>query len=130
MFIIILIILILILIIIKENDNKNKTQNKEYKEEEKDLKHKNSKQFMKYRSKIMQNSENELKKIGDNYNISSKIANMAMDLENKFKNSNSVNFEENKKNEIENKIASYEIIDKKPVNYKKKKTEKKVFLNN
>ena len=117
---------------IKENDSKNKTQKNECKEEEKDLKHKNSKQFMKFRSKIMQNSENELKKIGigDNYKKSSKIANMAMDLENKYKNSNSVNFEENKKNEIENKIASYEIIDKKPVNYKKKKTEKKVFLNN
>ena len=49
---------------IKENDSKNKTQNNECKEEEKDLKHKNSKQFMKFRSKIMQNSENELKKIG------------------------------------------------------------------
>ena len=54
---------------------------------------------------------------------------MASDLENKYKKLKSVNYDDtNHNHEIENKIMSYEVIDNKPITYKKKKSEI-TFLN-
>ena len=70
---------------IKESDIKNREENDDIIEKEKNNKSKNSKQFMKFRTKIMERSASEPKKNEEKYNISTKIKNMASDLENKFK---------------------------------------------
>ena len=81
-----------------EIDNKIKNENNETNEEE--YKTKNSKQFMKFKSRISKKIGSEFKKGGNNINVSEKITNMALELENKLKNGKPVNYiEENYKQE-------------------------------
>ena len=108
----------------KETDNKIKEENNENKEEEKILESKNSKQFMKFKSRLIKKMKSDFQKKEDKYFISSKISNLASELENKFKKRKSVKIQENNKQEIEKKLNSMEIIEQKPINLNKKKSKK------
>ena len=87
---------------------------------------KNSKQFLKFKTRVIQKKDNDSK---NKYNISSKITNMASHLENKFKRTKSL-IDKDINKEIENKLNAYEVIDKNPVSYNKKKKKKIQFLDN
>ena len=108
----------------KETDNKIKEENNENKEEEKILESKNSIQFMKFKSRLIKKIKNDFQKKEDKHFISSKISNLASELENKFKKRKSVKIQENNKQEKEKKLNSMEIIVQKPINLNKKKTKK------
>ena len=83
---------------------------------------------MKFKSRLAKKIGTEIKKGGDNINVSEKITNMALELENKLKNGKSANYnEENNKQENDNKINNLEIIEQKPLYYNKKKGEKAQF---
>ena len=78
---------------------------------------------------------NELKKEGDKYNISANIIKMASKLEEQIGNQNNEEKEQDVKNDdsmIEfKKINSFvDIMDQKPLSFKKKKTSKKQKIRN
>ena len=104
----------------KLNENKQKEKNKSSSE-------KNSKQFLKFKTRVMQKKENDSK---NKYNSSSKIKKMASHFENKLKRTKSAIIDNDINEEIENKLNAYEIIDKKPVSYNKKKRKKAEFIDN
>ena len=113
-----------------ETNIKLENENKIINEEEKSSKPKNSKQFLKFKSRLVKKLGSELQKEGNKLNISEKITNLALELENKLKNGRPTNMEENNKQEINNNLNSIELIEQKPIHFNKKKAEKVVFSYN
>lgn len=113
-----------------ETNIKLENENKKINEEEKSSKPKNSKQFLKFKSRLVKKLGSELQKEGNKLNISEKITNMALELENKLKNGRPTNIEENNKQEINNNLNSLELIEQKPIHFNKKKAEKAEFSYN
>ena len=114
----------------QKDEMENKGDNDVNKNVEKKYVSKNSKQFIKFKEKLIKKNTSEFKTEGDKCNVSEKISNMALELEKKLNNKKNDNIEDNIKQEIENKINSADIIEQKPVSYKKKKKEKTEFMFN
>ena len=116
-------------IIMNYNNNEYEIKIKE----EIDINDKKSKQFMRFKARLIKKVGNELQKDGDKYHISAKIIRMASKLEEQIRKSAPENDNSNierKKNDIElekNENNIMDIMEKKPKSYKKKKISKVEF---
>ena len=101
--------------------------------EEIDINDKKSKQFLRFKARLIKKVGNELQKDGDKYHISAKIIKMASKLEEQIRKSGLENNNSNVekiKNDIElenNENNIIDIIEKKPKSFKKKKSTKVEF---
>ena len=128
----------------KENEMENNKNgkiimnyhNNEYEikiKEEIDINDKKSKQFLRFKARLIKKVGNEIQKDGDKYHISAKIIKMASKLEEQIGKSgpekDNSNIEKKKNNiELENNENNIiDIIEKKPKSFKKKKSTKVEF---
>lgn len=128
----------------KENEMENNQNgkiimnyhNNEYEikiKEEIDINDKKSKQFLRFKARLIKKVGNDLQKEGDKYHISAKIIKMASKLEEQIGKScpekDNSNIEKKKNNiELENNENNIiDIIEKKPKSFKKKKSTKVEF---
>ena len=100
--------------------------------EENDVKDKRSKQFMRFKARLIKKVGKELQNDGDKYHISAKIIKMASKLEAQIGKPDPDNSNIQKINDIEvtndnNDNNIIDIIEQKPKSFKKKKIKKAIF---
>ena len=88
-------------------------------------------QFNRFKAGLKKKIENDIKKDGDKYHISAKIKKKASKLEEQIGNQNPEkeveNIQKSNNIEIENQDNILNLIEQKPISYKKKKSSKAIF---